>query len=74
MNGDSLVNNCREGIPDEEMPELSGADFAGAKPNRFTKRMFALDEDVAVYFKTQQEVNEALRLVIKLSRMVSPAA
>ncbi len=72
MNKNSLIDNCRDGIPDKEMPELSEEDFAGAKPNRFAN-MFALDEDVAVYFKTQQEVNEALRLVIKLSRMVSPA-
>ncbi len=73
MNKDSLIDDCREGIPDEEMPELSEEDFAGAKPNRFARHIFALDEDVAAHFKTQQEVNEALRLVIKLGRMVTPA-
>jgi len=33
--------------------------------------MFRLDEDVAAFFKTPQEVNEALRLVIQLTQVVS---
>ena len=71
MNKNNLADNYHEGISDEEMPELREEDFAGAKPNRFAKHMFRLDEDVATYFKTPQEANEALRLVIKLSQMVS---
>ncbi len=71
MNRDSSVGNYKEGIPDEEMPELRDEDFARAKPNRFVKHMFRLDEDIAAYFKTPQEVNEALRLVIQLSQMIS---
>ena len=70
MNKDNLADNYQEGIPDEEMPELREKNFAIAKPNRFAKYTFRLDEDVAAYFKTPQEVNEALRLVIQLSQMV----
>ncbi len=71
MNKGNLVDKYQEGLPDEEMPELGEEDFARAKANRFAKQMFRLDEDVAAYFKTAQEVNEALRLVIQLSQMVS---
>jgi hypothetical protein len=71
MNKENLTNNYQEGIPDEEMPELREEDFAKAKPNRFSKYMLRLDDDVAGFFKTPQEVNEALRLVIQLSQVVS---
>ena len=71
MNRHNLADNGQEGIPDEEMPELGEEDFAGAKPNRFARNMFSLDRDVAAFFRTQQEINEALRLVIQLGRMVS---
>ncbi len=70
MNKENSADKYEEGIPDEEMPELSEKDFARAKSNRFAKYMFRLDEDVAPYFKTPKEVNEALRLVIRLSQMV----
>lgn len=67
----NLVDKHQEGVPDEEMPELRKEDFARAKPNRFAKHMFKLDEDVAAYFKEKREINEALRLVIRLSQMFS---
>ena len=71
MNKENLANNYDQGVPDEEMPELSEEDFAKAKPNRFAKYMFRLDDDVASFFKTQQEINAALRLVIQLSQVIS---
>lgn len=71
MNRDNFADNDHQVIPDEGMPELREEDFAGAAPNRFAKHMFRLDEDVAAFFKTPQEINEALRLVIQLSQMVS---
>ena len=37
------------------MPELKKKDFARAKPNRFAKRIFQLDEDVSAYFKTAKK-------------------
>ncbi|MBF0120771.1 MAG: hypothetical protein HQK79_18230 [Desulfobacterales bacterium] len=71
MNKKNLINNYQEGIPDEEMPELKEEDFKNAKPNRFANSMFRLDDDIARFFKTPQEVNTALRLVIQLSQVVS---
>ncbi len=71
MNKKVLIDKYQEGKPDEEMPELGEEDFARAKPNRFAKRVFQLDEDVSTYFKTAQEINEALRLVIRLNKIVS---
>jgi len=68
MSKESLANNY--GFPDDEMPELKEEDFANSKPNRFVN-MFRLDDDVASFFKTSQEINKALRLVIQLSQMVS---
>lgn len=70
MNKSNFADNYQEGVPDEEMPELKEEDFSGAKPNRFAKQMLRLDDDVAAFFKTPQEVNDALRLVIQLSQMV----
>lgn len=70
MNGENSDHQYEEGIPDKEMPELSENHFAKAKSNRFAKNMFQLDEDVARYFKTPKEVNEALRLVIRLSQLI----
>jgi hypothetical protein len=71
MSKSNFADNYQEGIPDEEMPELEEKDFYSAKPNRFAKQMLRLDDDVAAFFKTPQEVNNALRLVIQLSQMVS---
>ncbi len=71
MNKNNSAVKDQEGKPDEEMPELSEKDFAGAKSNRFARRMFSLDEDVSAYFKTSEAVNEALRLVIRLTQTVS---
>jgi len=71
MNKEKLLDKHQEGIPDEEMPELKEDDFARAKPNRFAKRVFQLDEDVSAYFKTAKEINDALRLVIQLNEIVS---
>lgn len=71
MNKKNLSDKHQDGIPDEEMPELKEEDFARAKPNRFAKRVFQLDEDVSAYFKTAKEINEALRLVIRLNEIVS---
>ncbi len=58
------------GIPDAEMPELTAADFARAQPNRFARHLIALDEDVAKYFHTSDEVNEALRTLITLTQRI----
>jgi hypothetical protein len=52
------------------MPELKEEDFSKAKPNRFAGHMLRLDDDVAAFFKTSREVNDALRLVIQLSQTV----
>ncbi len=71
MNRVNTKNNNQDGIPDEEMPELKEDDFARSKPNRFAKHIFRLDEDVSAYFKSSKEINEALRLVIKLNEVVS---
>jgi len=56
MNKGILQNKQPEAKPDAEMPELSEADFARAKPNRFAKNVFQLDDDVSAYFKTSKEV------------------
>lgn len=37
-----MNNECHEGVPDEEMPELKEEDFARAGPNRFTKHVFSI--------------------------------
>ena len=71
MNKDILASKHQEGQPDEEMPELHGQDFARAKPNRFAKGLFQLDKDVSSYFKTSKEINDALRLIIQLNKIVS---
>jgi hypothetical protein len=71
MNKDILISKHQVGQPDEEMPELKEQDFARAKPNRFTKGVFQLDKDVSSYFKTSKEVNDALRLIIQLNKIVS---
>lgn len=71
MNKENLIIEEQEGIPDVTMPELGEEDFARAKPNRFANRGFQLDDDVSVYFKTEREVNEALRLVIRLNQIIS---
>jgi len=71
MKKENLMDKVQEGVPDEAMPELKNEDFARAKPNRFVKRGFQLDEDISAYFKTEREVNEALRLVIQLNQIVS---
>ena len=71
MKKESLIDKDQEGIPDESMPELRAEDFERAKPNRFVKRGFQLDDDILAYFKTEREVNEALRLVIQLNQIIS---
>lgn len=71
MSKEGLINKHQEGVPDEEMPELKEEDFSRAKPNRFARRVFQLDEDVSLYFKTTKEINDALRLVIQLNKVVS---
>jgi len=71
MNKDILIAKHRVGQPDEEMPELKDKDFATAKPNRFAKGVFQLDDDVLLYFKTSQEINDALRLIIQLKKIVT---
>jgi hypothetical protein len=71
MNKENLSDNDQNGIPDEQMPELTEEDFARAGSNRFIRTGFQLDDDVLVYFKTEREVNEALRLVIRLNQIIS---
>lgn len=71
MNEDNLISNHQEGVPDEEMPELQEQDFARAKPNRFVKGIFQLDKDLLTYFNSSKEINDALRLVIQLNKIVS---
>ncbi|CAN2040339.1 hypothetical protein GMMP15_1690009 [Candidatus Magnetomoraceae bacterium gMMP-15] len=61
----------KDGIPDEEMPELQEEDFARAKPNRFARGIFQLDKDLLSYFKTEKDINEALRLVVQLNTLIS---
>ena len=71
MNRDILITKQQVGQADEEMPELGEKDFARAKLNRFAKGVFQLDEDVLSYFKTSKEINDALRLIIQLKKIVS---
>ena len=71
MNKDSLISNHEEGVPDEEMPELQEQDFARAKPNRFLRGIFQLDKDLLKYFNSSKDINDALRLVIKLNKIIS---
>lgn len=71
MNKDNMNNVHKDGVPDDEMPELKEEDFARSKPNRFAKHVFRLDEDVSAYFTSAKEINEALRLVIRLNEIVS---
>ena len=71
MNKDNLISKHQEGVPDEEMPELEEIDFARAKPNRFVKGIFQLDKDLLAYFNSSQKINDALRLVIQLNKIVS---
>jgi len=70
MNKDSLISNHQEGVPDEEMPELQEQDFTRARPNRFIRGIFQLDKDLLTYFNSSKDVNDALRLVIKLNKIV----
>ena len=70
MNKENLIDNNQDGVPDDEMPELKKEDFAKAKPNRFANGVFQLDEDVSPYFKTAKQINEALRLLIKLNKVI----
>jgi len=60
-----------ESLPEtQEMPDEYHLDYNKAKLNRFADRVgqtrvrVALDPDVAVVFKTQEEVNTALRTLI----------
>ncbi len=70
MNATTVKNEyC---LPDKENPEWTDDDFARAKPNRFARSTITLDEDVAKYFPTDKEVNEALRMVIQLVERVHP--
>jgi hypothetical protein len=71
MNKENLSDNDQNGIPDEQMPELTEEDFVRAGSNRFIRTGFQLDDDVLAYFKTEREVNEALRLVIRLNQIIS---
>lgn len=71
MNKDNLISKPQDGVPDEEMPELQEQDFARAKPNRFVRGIFQLDKDLLAYFRSSQEINDALRLVIQLNKLVS---
>ena len=71
MKKENLTDSAQDGVPDERMPELRDEDFARAKPNRFVNRGFQLDDDILAYFKTEREVNEALRLVIRLNQIIS---
>ncbi len=71
MNEEKLVDKYIEAVADDEMPELTEEDFVNAKPNRFVKRIFHLDDDLSPYFETEREINEALRLVIRLNELVS---
>ena len=71
MNKDILISNHQVGQPDEEMPELEEKDFVSARPNRFAKGVFLLDKDLSSYFRTSKEINDALRLIIQLNKIVS---
>ena len=71
MNKDNLIYKPQDGVPDEEMPELQEQDFARAKPNRFVRGIFQLDKDLLAYFNSSQKINDALRLVIQLNKIVS---
>ena len=72
MSKDILASTNQVGQPDEEMPELQKQDFIKAKPNRFIKGVFQLDKDLSAYFKTSKEINDALRLIIQLNKIVTP--
>ena len=54
----------------EDMAPEYRFDYSKAKPNRFAKKMkhepviVILDDDVAKVFKTQEQVNNALRSLI----------
>ena len=71
MNKDNLISKHQEGVPDEEMPELQEQDFARAKPNRFIRGIFQLDQDLLAYFNSSNDIDDALRLVIQLNKIVS---
>ena len=64
--------------PAEELREHYDFDYSKAKPNRFADKIgedtmvVILDSDVASAFPTPESVNEALRLVIKLSTIPAP--
>ena len=71
-----MKQNESEPMNDELRPEYDlKALLKNAKPNRFAERYAAgtnlvlLAPDVAEAFKDSDAVNEALRLVMKLSRM-----
>ena len=71
MNKDISISKHQVGHPDEEMPELEEKDFAKAKPNRFAEGVLLLDKDVSSYFKTSKDVNDALRLIIQLNKIIT---
>jgi len=59
------------GMADKEMPELQEVDFVMAKPNRFAIGLFHLDKDLQPYFKTEKDINKALRLMVQLNGLIS---
>ena len=71
MNNNNLTSKHQNGVPGMEMPELQEQDFARAKPNRFIRGIFQLDKDLLAYFNSSKDINDALRLVIQLNKIVS---
>lgn len=60
-------------LDDDLLPEYH-FDYKKAKPNRFAKEestrpiMIQLDADVAAVFRSAEAVNDALRLLLRISR------
>jgi hypothetical protein len=60
---------------DDELQEHYDFDYSKAKPNRFAAQlsnetiMVVLEPEVAAAFPTTEAVNEALRLVMQLSKI-----
>jgi hypothetical protein len=69
MKENFMKNIIKNEMDDDLLPEYN-FDFSKSKPNRFSQilkkqqNLVQLDVDVAKYYKTEEQVNNALRAII----------
>jgi hypothetical protein len=76
MKTKSNEENTNELRPEYDLQNLLKDGVQGKYAKRFTTgvNMIKLDSDVSEYFPTEQSVNDALRLVIQLTKLQTKAA